>query len=410
MLIIILFAVAFFSLPVSGQENAIVQQASFLYPYSMDEVVAMAISNNPVARNLALAELKDAAVRQQAVDLSAVQVKYWQRSTGATAGNDRLWSVSQDFGSIPTHFRQSQRIRSIVALQQAERALSLDEFAWQVKSAYADLMYYRRRLQTMQAHAHYFEALISVAELELFPDSVSDLIKISAGARYATYQSRMFIAEEAAKRAEISLRQLMYIPDEKIELLTTELNLYQIHPEKHFNERFEAVKHKELSALQIEEAASLVKLEKSKLFPSIHVGYIHQNIEGINSNYQGWMVGISVPLWLQPQRARIKQAGIDERIKANEAEYSQFANHQHIEILKSMLNEYFIQISFSRENLLPEAELMLKEIETDFSAKRISDYAAAFTKISYAVDAKLNHLEYISLYNQTAFELEYFTQ
>ena len=74
------------------------------------------------------------------------------------------------------------------------------------------------------------------------------------------------------------------------------------------------------------------------------------------------------------------------------------------------MNEYFVQISFSKENLLIEAGLTLEEIEQDFSAGRIVNYAEAFTKVNHAVFAKLNHLEYINLYNQTALELEYYTQ
>ena len=122
------------------------------------------------------------------------------------------------------------------------------------------------------------------------------------------------------------------------------------------------------------------------------------------------MAGLSVPMWIQPQRARIKAAEIEIQMKANETEYRQFANKQYIEMLQSLLNEYFVQISFSRENLLVEAKLTLEEIEKDFSAGRITNFVEAFTKVSNAVSAKLQHLEYVSLYNQTALELEYFTQ
>ena len=77
---------------------------------SMDEAVAVALSNHPAARNAVLAEQSDALMKQQAVGLSPIQVKYWQRSNGA--GNDRLWSVTQDFGSIPEHFQRTRDRKS----------------------------------------------------------------------------------------------------------------------------------------------------------------------------------------------------------------------------------------------------------------------------------------------------------
>jgi len=373
----------------------------------MDEAVAIAMTNHPVARNAALAEQRDALTQRQAVELAPLQVKYGQLNTNA--GNDRLWSVTQDFGSIPEHFRQAQFNRTVINTRQAERALTLDELAWQVKSAYMDAVYCRRRLQTFREHIHYFEALINVAEIQLTSDSVSELTRVSAESRYAAYQSRMYIVEEELKRAEMRLCQLMYIPDMKIEISETELDLYEIHPEKPVNERFEPVKHRSLDEAQLKEAESVMKLERSKLFPAVHAGYIYRHIEGI-PGYQGWMAGLSVPLWALPQRTRIKQAGIDVLQKINETEYRQFEVMQHVETLKSLLNEYYVQISLSRENLLYEAKLTLEEVKKDFSAGRITNYAEAFTKVNNAVSAQLNDLEYTNRYNQTALELEFYTQ
>ena len=373
----------------------------------MDEAVAIALANHPVARNIALAEQKDILMQQQTVDLAPLQIKYWQRH--AQTGNDRLWSVTQDFGAIPEHFRRAQHYRTQTSARQTERALTLDHLAWQVKAAYMDVVYCRQRLRMMQEHNPYFETLISIAETRLTADSIPKLMMVSTGARYAAYQSRMYIAEEELKRAEIRLCQLMYLPDGNIEPDDFELELYRIHPEKYADDRFDPVKHKAMDEAQLTEAKSLVKLEKSKLYPAIHAGYIYQNIEGMN-DYHGWMAGLSVPLWMQPQRARIKQAEIDVKIKAGETEYRQFADMQHVETLKSLLNEYFVQISFYRENLLIEARLVIEEVEKDFAADRISNIAEMITKVSNAVVAKLNCLGYICLYNQTALELEYYTQ
>ena len=115
-------------------------------------------------------------------------------------------------------------------------------------------------------------------------------------------------------------------------------------------------------------------------------------------------------MWRQPQRARIKQAEIDLQIKTSETEYRQFADRQHVETLKSLLDEYFVQISLCLENLLVEAGLVLEEVEREFAEGRIADHAEAIARVVGAVSATLNHLEYISLYNQTALELEYYTQ
>lgn len=376
-------------------------------PLSMDDAVSIALANHPTSRNAALSEQKDMLLQRQSVALPPTRVTYLH--SNAIAATDRLWSVMQDFGSIPEHFRRSSHHSAIASVRRAERSLSIDELAWQVKSAYFDVIYHQQRLQIMRSHENYFEALISTAEIYLDADSIAELTKVSAGTRYATYQSRMYIAEEELKRARARLCQLLYLPDDAIEISLTELELYQIHPEKDLNLRFDAVKHAALDDAQQKEATAAVLLERSKLYPSLHAGYLYGHVAGMG-HFHGWMAGLSIPLWFQPQRARIRQTEIDADIRANEAAYRQFYYRQHVVTLQSLLNEYFVQVSFGKENLLVEAQLVLSRVEDDFAAGRITDYAEAFTKVNNAVSVKIKHLEYINLYNQTALELEYYTQ
>jgi len=60
-------------------------------------------------------------MQSQAVEFAPIQVKYWQRN--AQAGNDRLWSVTQDFGAIPEHFQRSRHYHTMTSARQAERIL-----------------------------------------------------------------------------------------------------------------------------------------------------------------------------------------------------------------------------------------------------------------------------------------------
>ena len=373
-------------------------QKNMSFAISIDQAVAIAINNHPVASAIPFSE-------KQPVELEPLQLRYWH--AGSFAGTNNIFTATQNFGSVPEHYRRSQHHRRAINTQQAKQILTVEELAWKVKAAYMDVVYYRQRLEIMQEHAPRFEVLIDIAEARMLADSMPELTRISIGARYAAYISSLYIANEEAKRAELSLKRIMNIPDEQIDISQKILNMYQIHPHKPFNERFTPIKHQALYDAQIAEAQSVIQLEKSRLFPSIHAGYIYQSIEG-TGQHQGFMLGVSIPVWAQ--RARIRQAQIDLATRENETQYSQFADTQHVEILKSLLNEYFILISYSRENTLVEAELIYEEIENDFLSGRITDFAATFTKLHDAINKELKHLEYISLYNHAALELEFFTQ
>jgi len=275
---------------------------------------------------------------------------------------------------------QMQYFRTRAAAMQAERLLKIEEIAWKVKSSCFDVIYHRSCLQTMQEHVHYFEALISLAEMRFDMDSISELSMVSAGTCYATFHCNMYLAEEELNRAESRLQQLMYFSD-NVDISDIELELYQIHPDKPADERFEPIKHQAVDDAYLAKAkANVIYISKSKLFKT------------------------------KRQRARIKNAEIDEKILTNEIEYHKFSDEQHIETLRPLLNEYFVLLSFSNENKLVESNLILEEIELEFSLGRITDLTDALTKLNNALSAKLKHLEYIRLYNQTALELEYYTQ
>jgi len=385
----------------------LVAQEPFLLTFCIDEAVEIALNKHPEVCRINFAEKKDVLMQRQSVELAPLHVNYWQHRT--PAGNNMLLIVNQNFGSIPEHLRKAQHQRMVGQTQQAKRALTLDELAWKVKSAYMDAVYYRQRLSILMEHAPKFEAIIDEAELHMYADSTSEIVRVSTGARYATFISRLYIAKEEAKRAEMRLRVAMNLHDETIQISQSTLELYQIHPDRLPSERFIPKKHNAIDDAYIIESQSIINLEKSRLFPAVHAGYVLQNLEGVGSN-QGWMVGLSLPVWAQPQKARVKAAEINLKILELETQERQFTAINHVETLKSLLNEYFLLISFSRENLLIEAQLILNQIENDFFDNQITDYADAFTKMNNAVNAKLNYLEYISLYNQTALELEFFTQ
>jgi hypothetical protein len=269
--------------------------------------------------------------------------------------------------------------RNIALKDSWQQAIVLYELQWQVKAAYFDVIYHYNRLNTIYMHDNYFEAFMSMVEIYIDADSISELTKFSTGAFFASHQSHRYVAAEELKRAERRLRQIMYIEMPSIELSSTDFDLYQIHPNRLAIDRFNALEHKYFDDNQLLKAQSAIKNEKKR--------------------------------WLYPKRrARISKAQAHADATAYEIEYRKFYNLQRIEILKSLLNEYYVQITLSNEVLLIEAALALKDLETRFIDGHISNYAEAFKVATDAVNAKLNRLEYIRLYNLTALELEYYTR
>lgn len=70
---------------------------------------------------------------------------------------------------------------------------------------------------------------------------------------------------------------------------------------------------------QAEEAMVRARVEKSRFFPELSLGYQRQNIlpdKGLNA----YVVGASFPIFFNTQRSRIRQAKADAYIARNDAE------------------------------------------------------------------------------------------
>ncbi|HYX09276.1 MAG TPA: TolC family protein, partial [Bacteroidales bacterium] len=150
-----------------------------------------------------------------------------------------------------------------------------------------------------------------------------------------------------------------------------------------------------------------LQMEKSRFFPELSAGYFNQDIKP-NTGLNGWMVGISVPLWFLPQNARIQQAKVDYQIAGNEYRYQQFNINKEIENLLTELNKYYNQISYYEQDALVQADLLIKTATTQFEKESI-EYFEYIQSIATAIQIKLDYLNVLNNYNQTAVQLEFYT-
>ncbi len=77
------------------------------------------------------------------------------------------------------------------------------------------------------------------------------------------------------------------------------------------------------------------RVERNRILPDISVGYFVQSLTGIQNvngqdlyynrskHFQGFELGLAVPLWVAPQLAKVKAAAFREEATRKNAEYYQ---------------------------------------------------------------------------------------
>ncbi|MBS1734986.1 MAG: CusA/CzcA family heavy metal efflux RND transporter, partial [Bacteroidetes bacterium] len=168
---------------------------------------------------------------------------------------------------------------------------------------------------------------------------------------------------------------------------------------------------------QIAVASKEIRVEKARLLPDFSLGYFNQSLVGnhskdgvekyygVGKRFQGVEIGISIPIFAKPQKAKIHAAEINMQIREAEVEAFYFSLSQRGTVLLSDLRRLQIQIGYFRKTALPQAELLINKSQRAFEAGEI-DYYQLSQSLNNANNVRRQYIEVINQYNLTAIELE----
>jgi heavy metal efflux system protein len=369
---------------------------------TLNEAVQMALTNHPSAKN---ADLKVEAAKASVKGFpyfSPAEFYYIYGQTHSAIYN-KYYGVTQNLGSPFTVYRNLKLGKEQVTLFEKEKTISIKQLTATVKSAYMDLLYFN--LMSKQTRD---EVELSGDFEHYYPDSVNMtdaflLEKAEVQSIFADVQRRNFLAEEELSYSTNLMKQLLCTKDTLI-LSDTTMELYAIAAFNLGTDKFYPVTQtgyfEQIQKVKICE----VGVERSKLTPEIEAGYFNQEI-GSLSGFKGFTLGITIPLFFNSHVAKIKEAEISRKITQNELEYQKLELLKTIENLKIRLNQYFVNISYYRENALIEADVLI-----NFSLKMIAEnkisYHNYLKNITKAFNIKKEYLDALKLYNETAIDLE----
>ena len=169
---------------------------------------------------------------------------------------------------------------------------------------------------------------------------------------------------------------------------------------------------------QIEISNKQKKVETAKVLPEFTIGYFNQSLIGyqnINGSDQyfdgskrftGLQVGVSIPLWIVPQTAKVKAAGLNQRVMESDYEHYQTnVQSQYAQYLQEYLQEKNT-LEYYEKSAIPNAELIIKQADKGFKNGEIG-YVEYLQSIKTAITIKSNHLYSLNQYNQSIIKLEF---
>lgn len=381
---------------------------------TIDQVIALVLKNNSSLKAISSETEAQRALGRTSFDLPKTEVMLMYGQYNGYATNDNNITVSQ---AIPfTAFGSLGSLnRATLASSEMKLEVTENELIYQVRQVFLQLTYAVARHALLQQQDSMYENFrksatlrYSSGETNLLEQTTAEVQRNEIGNQLLRNEAEI-LGLRTQLKTFLNSRELPAIIAElrefTMEEITDSLRLTNNNPSLRYLRE------------QINVASSQKKVEAAHLAPDILIGFFSQTLIGVenletgalaakNERFTGFQVGLSIPLWFAPQKARVKSASL--RKKAAEYSHEQFAVN-----LKGQHEQALQQHRMAKRNLdyyqssaLPNASLILKQAQIAFREGDIS-YPEYLMGLRNAASIKEGYLTALRDYNLNILLLNY---
>lgn len=367
---------------------------------TLDEAVALALENNPRLKSAAASVERARASRGESWEMAPTSVDYSWGQLNGTNRDDYEVSVTQSFGSLLTPFYKNALVKRQVATGTYYREMVVKEVTAEVKRAWTYLLY-AKELQAIYGKQNALATkLAEIGELRYEQGDITLLERNMTTTLAADMKNRAF---QAAQEEAIAVERLRWACYADSQLMPADTMLvmfvadYDVAPTP-------SKSHTGYFNSLAEEQTARARVEKSRLFPEISLGYGRQQIlpeKGLNA----WVVGASFPIFFNSQRSKIRQAKFDAYIAKNDAMTNIKAIDNRLTELRFELQRYARSIEFYTSTALREAETLVKSADVELRSAE-TDISQYIQSLNAALEIRSGYAEAVYRYNVAALEYE----
>lgn len=370
---------------------------------SLEEAVTIALENHPRLKTAMASIERSRASRGESWEVSPTTFNYsWGQINGETR-NDNQMEITQSLGSLLTPFYKNALVNRQVTTGEYYRDLVKKEITAEVKQAWAYYQYAFHLCALYKEQIEWAGRLRKASQLRYEQGDITLLERNMSSTLVADLQTRLSQAEEELQLATRRFSWTCY-SDSPLLPMDTTLVLFparvaEIAPSDIHLNYFRSV---------ADEKKAMLRIERSRFFPELSVGYVRQKIAPL-SGLDSWMVGISFPVLFFPQHSRIRQAKIDSYIARTEAESNIRQLNNKVEELSVALRKEGEHIRYYTTGALPEADALLKSATVQFKESE-TDITQFVQSLNAAREIRRGYIEAVYAYNISALELELYSR
>lgn len=372
-------------------------------PLSVKQTLQMAIENNHAlqASSKRIDQSEQRVGGALNIDKTQIFYGYDQNNIAENGLALKVFGLSQSF-QFPTIYAAQRKVR------QQEATLAAQEYIL------------NERLLTKEVYLAYYKVVYSnnVVKQYTYLDSLYGQFAKAAKKRYdvgGTNLLEKLTAETKQKEIAIALKQAR----EEVKKAHTILNQW-VQSDSIITVEENELPRLALKKLNIEDhpgfsfynsakslAESSLSLEKQMLLPDIHFSIFQGTNDGVNStNYNGFQVGLGIPLWFGANKSKINAAKTQINILTHEFENYKIKLQSRYNALLTDLKKYRETIDYYETTGKNLSKELTKTASKAFKSGEI-DFLEYVQLLESAKNIEINYLQNLMKYNNTVLEINY---
>lgn len=372
---------------------------------TLDEAIQTALENNNELKAYQLKVEAQKALVPAAFnpDKTSLYYEYDENNVADNGHPLGVVGVEQSFQFPTVYVAQKNVAKLDVSLYEKELEKQSKQLIRQVTLAYDQIVYLQHKQLQYRIIDSIYSRYTSASETSFQAGNTSYLDKLTAQANHNRIKLQQKQLVSDLEMAHQLLKSILQI-EEAIAIPVSTLEKIEVRPlltqtEPGF----------QMMELLAKKEQAMYRVEKNKLFPDISLGYFN----GTNSfdqaqHYNGFMVGVGVPLFFGEQKARLKAGNLFHEAALNQQAHYQIQFSASLNELQLELKKYDEALRYYEESGKVLANEMMRSAEKSFQSGAINFFRLV-QSIESAIQIQLDYLDNLAGYNRVALKINYLT-
>ncbi|MBN1651141.1 MAG: CusA/CzcA family heavy metal efflux RND transporter [Bacteroidales bacterium] len=384
----------FMLLPFAGKSQQII---------TLDQAIEIGMENSSTIKAASLSVDEKQALIGASFDLEKTNVyyQYDENNIGLNGLPIKVWGISQAIRFPSVYIAQRSLAQKELEMQKAQFELVKNRFLEDLTLAYYQLVYLQHKRSILAHLDSLYSNIAQTAKRKYTLGEQNYLEMLNTQARQQEIRMRLKQLDEDINIGQVALNRFLMLDNDfkPADTHLTKLEVYSysldLHPEIL------------LLSKQKQNALSLNKLAKANRMPDLSLDYFQGKNNGPAAQlYQGFSVGVSLPLWFGASQSKIKASAIQQKVVDQNYTSIYFQLQARQKSLLGALSRDEQALLYYQSNGKKLADELLKVANKSYQHGEI-DFLQFLQSVQSAQLIELDYLDNLNSYNQNTIRLKY---